>query len=225
MSGSSARPAMPPTSSSGSTSTRTARSTWSTPCRRRSRGALPAGYEVQLTGLRPDPGGIGAPVRGGPHPRRDGLAADRGARPDPGLRIADRGRHAAARRRAGDPDLGRDHQPGRAADRDEHLRPEHRDDARAGARDRLLAVPDQSIPRGAQARPERRAGGGASRGHGRQGGAVLRDRRRRSACPGCCGSRRPGCRRSGWAGRSSSSRRCSTASSSCRRSSGCWAIG
>ena len=74
--------------------------------------------------------------------------------------------------------------------RDEHLRAEHRHDARARPRDRLLPVPHQPLPRGAGARPDRRAGGGARCRHGRQGRPVLRASPSRSGCPACCGSRR-----------------------------------
>ena len=63
-----------------------------------------------------------------------------------------------ARRRPGDPDDARAAsilvaQVDRAVD----LRPERRDDARARARDRLLAVHGQPVPRGAAPRPDRRA--------------------------------------------------------------------
>ena len=61
-------------------------------------------------------------------------------------------RIAAAGGRAGDPHNGRHDLPRRPADRNEHLRDQRRDDARACPGDRLLALPCQSIPRGAASR-------------------------------------------------------------------------
>ena len=162
--------------------------------------APPAGLQLPADRLRPDHQGLGGPVRGGPPEGRDRLAADRRARPDPGLRLGRRGRHAAVRRRPGDPEQPRAHLPRRPAGRDEHLRAQHRDDARARPGDRLLAVHRQPVPRGAAPRPDRRRGRRA------------RDRARparpsrsaaspsRSACRACCSSRRPAIRSIGIAG-------------------------
>ena len=55
------------------------------------------------------------------------------------------------------------HLPRRPAGRDEHLRAQHRDDARARPGDRLLAVHRQPVPRGAAPRPDRRRGRRAGR--------------------------------------------------------------
>ena len=131
--------------------------------------------------LRPDHQGLGRAVREGPPEGRARLAPDRRARPDPGLRLDRRGRDAAARRRPGDPQQPRAHLPRRPAGRDEHLRAQHRDDARARAGDRLLAVHRQPLPRGAAARPDRRRGGRAGRRHRRQGRRVQRHRGRHRA--------------------------------------------
>ncbi len=66
----------------------------------------------------------------------------------------------------------------RAGDGAVDLRPERRDDARAGPRDRLLAVHGQPLPRGAQPWSRRRDGGHDHGRHERQGGHVLGARRR-----------------------------------------------
>ena len=63
------------------------------------------------------------PVRAGPGPRRDGLAPHRRLRPDPGVHVADLGRHPAARRRPRDPHHARARVLRRPAGRDERLRP------------------------------------------------------------------------------------------------------
>ena len=171
----------------------------------------PAGRVSRLAHrLRTDHQGLGRAVRGGPPAGRGRLAADRRARPDPRLRVGRRGRDAAPRGRPRDPDQPRADLPRRPAGRDEHLRPEHRDDARAGPGDRLLAVHRQPLPRGAASRPDGRRGRRTGGRHGRQGGPVLRASRSRSGCPACCCSRRRRSARSGSAGPSSSSARWSS---------------
>ena len=147
------------------------------------RAAIVAAGRLQLPAdrLRPDHQGLGRAVREGPPEGRARLAPDRGARPDPRLRLARRGRHAAPRRRPGDPEQPRAHLPRRPAGRDEHLRAQHRDDARARPGDRLLAVHRQPLPRGAAARPDGRRGGRTGRRHGRQGRRVQRHRGRHRA--------------------------------------------
>ncbi len=97
------------------------------------------------------------------------------------LRIDRRRRDAAACCRPGDPDQPRDHLRRRPAGRDEHLRAQHRDDARSRPRDRLLAVHRQPIPRRAAARSNGRRGGRTDRGHGRQGRCLQRHRGRHRA--------------------------------------------
>ena len=164
--------------------------------RRAGRGAArgdPAAGRVHVPadGLRPADRGLGRAVREGPATRRDRLAADRGPRPAPRLRLGSRGRHAAARRRPGDPRQPRAHLPRRAAGRDEHLRPQHRDDARPRPGDRLLAVHHQPLPGGAAPRADRRRGRRALGRHGRQGGRLLRARGRDRAVRAAA-LRRPG---------------------------------
>ena len=66
----------------------------------------------------------------------------------------------------------------RPAGRDEHLRAQHRDDARARPGDRLLAVHRQPLPRGTASRPDRRRGRRARRRDRRQGRRVQRHRGR-----------------------------------------------
>ena len=146
---------------------------------RRDRGA--GRLQLPADRLRPDHQGLGRAVREGPPEGRAGLAPDRRARPGPRLRIDRRGRDAAARGRPGDPEQPRDHLRRRPAGRDEHLRAQHRDDARARAGDRLLALHRQPLPRGAAARPDRRRGGRTVRGHGRQGRRLQRHRGRHRA--------------------------------------------
>ena len=160
--------------------------------------------------LRPDHQGLGRAVREGPPEGRARLAPGRRARPHPRLRLARRGRDAAARRRPGDPEQPGAHLRRRPAGRDEHLRPQHRDDARARAGDRLLAVHRQPLPRGAAPRPDRRRGG-------RAGGRPPPARPSRSAasrspsgCPGCCCSRPRRSARSASPARSSCSARSSS---------------
>ena len=110
----------------------------------------------------------------GPRPRGDRIAAHRGGDPDAGLRDARRCRTAAARRRPGHPVDPRPRVLRRPGDRDQHLRPEHLDDARPGARDRLLAVHGQPLPGGAPTRQDRRGSGRDLRRDQRQGRGVLR---------------------------------------------------
>ncbi len=120
------------------------------------------------------PGGAGrARTRAG----RDGLVPLRGAHPDPRLRLTRGGRHAARRRRVGDPHDPRGRLRRGPGDGALHLRPERRDDAGPGACDRLLALHGEPLPRGAPARARRRHGGPGDRRDQRQGGRVLR--------PGC----------------------------------------
>ena len=147
---------------------------------RRDRGPAGPAERIQRGAdrLRADPEGLGRAVREGPRARRDRLAADRGPRPHPRLRLDRRGRHAAPRCRPRDPDLAGHHQPRRPPDRDEHLRPEHRDDARAGPRDRLLPLHHEPLPRGAGEGPVGRVGRDDRRRHGRQGRPLLGRRRR-----------------------------------------------
>ena len=111
-------------------------------------------------------------------------------------------------RRPGDPDDARWRLPRRTDDRTVDLRPERRDDAGPGPRDRLFTLHGEPVSRGAAPRPRRRIG---RRDHGRdqrQGRDVLRPRRRRRACPASCCSSRPPCDRSGSAARWSWLRRC-----------------
>ena len=131
--------------------------------------------------LRPDHQGLGRAVREGPPEGRARLAPDRGAHPDPRLRLDRRGRDAAPRGRPRDPEQPRAHLRRRPAGRDEHLRAQHRDDARARPGDRLLAVHRQPLPRGTAPRPDRRRGGRTVRRHGRQGRRLQRHRRRHRA--------------------------------------------
>ena len=166
-----------PTCSSGSTSTRTTRSTSSTRSRLRSR--RPPATTSTLTGFGPIQQDSARLSEAGPAARRDRLAADRGARPDPRLQLADRGRAcrcsspaSRSRRRSGIIGL--------VAQQTEMsiyvLNIATMLGPRAG--DRLLAVPHEPLPRGARPRPDRRAGGRARRRHGRQGRPVLRRRGR-----------------------------------------------
>ena len=96
--------------------------------------------------LRRRPGG----VRAGPPAQRADLAAARRPRAPRRLRLGGRGRRAARGRRRG----GRwSRWPAifvrRVGPADEHLRAQPRDAARPRARRRLLAAPDQPVPRGA----------------------------------------------------------------------------
>ncbi len=138
------------------------------------------------------------------------LAADRRARPHPRLRLDRGGRDAAAGRRAGDPEQPGPDLPRRPAGRDEHLRAQHRDDARARAGDRLLAVHRQPLPRGAAPRAERRRGGRARRWRRPARRSSSAASRSRSGCPACsCSRRRPSARSGSPARSSSSARSCS----------------
>ena len=131
------------------------------------------------------------PVRAGPGPRRDGLPPHRRLRPDPGVHVADLGRHPAARGRPRDPDHARARVRRRPAGRDERLRLERVDDAGARARDRLLAVHGQPVPRGAEEGTRRRQRRRDRRRHVRQGRHVLGPRgRHRARRP--AGVQRPG---------------------------------
>ena len=98
----------------------------------------------------------GPPVREGAGPGRVRLVPVRRADPDPRLRLARRRGHAADRGRPRDPDDARRRLRRRPVHRALDLRPERRDDARPGARDRLLAVHGQPLPRGAAQGPRRR---------------------------------------------------------------------
>ena len=152
------------------------------------------GTRLRSTGFGPMTRGLRRAVRDRTSPRRDRVAADRGGRADPRLRslVARRACRCSSpaspsRRRSGSIGLVAQ------ADRDEHLRPEHRDDARPRARDRLLAVHDQPLPGGAApaAGPSSRRSSVAVATAGKAV-AVLRAWRSRSACPGCCWFRRSG---------------------------------
>ena len=162
--------------------------------------------------LRADPAGLGATVRGGPRPRRDRLAADRGARPDPRLRLA-RSRRACrcswpgwrSRPRSGVMNL--------VAQQTEMSIYVLNIATMLGL---ALAI-DYSLFMTSRFREElgaRADGGAGGRARGRRPPArpsCSRASRSRSGCPGCCGSRRAASPRSGSAARSSSSPRCSSA--------------
>ena len=165
----------------------------------------PAGLHLPADRLRPDHPRLRRAVREGPRAApRPCRCRSLAHRPDPRLRLARRGRHAAARGRPRDPVEPRAHLPRRAAGRDEHLRPEHRDDARARARHRLLAVHRQPVPRGAAPRPDRRRGRRDARSRPRARPSRSAASRSRSGCPGCSCSRRRRSARSASAARSSS---------------------
>ena len=167
----------------------------------------PAGRDPEPRRGRAVHRGPGPPVREGARPGRD---RSRARSPSlillARLRLGRRGRHAAARRRPRDPDDPGRRLSRRPADRDVHLRPERRDDARPGARDRLLAVHGQPVPRGAPPRADRRRR--RSRRPSRRAARPSRSRasRSRSGCRACSSSSRPPCARSGSAARSSSRR-------------------
>ena len=114
-------------------------------------------------------------------PRRDGLPPHRRLRPDPRVHVADLGRHPAPRGRPRDPDHARARVRRRPAGRDERLRLERLDDAGARARDRLLAVHGQPVPRGAEEGPRRRQRRRDRGRHVRQGRHVLGPRGRHRA--------------------------------------------
>ena len=111
----------------------------------------PAGYTYQMTGYGP------ITLDSAEQSEKDLLRAETVSLPDPALVLILVFASAVA---AGMPllvaGLAIPIEPGahlrrRPAGRDEHLRPQHRDDARAGAGDRLLAVHRQPLPRGARA--------------------------------------------------------------------------
>ena len=142
------------------------------------RSSPPAGYTVQLTGYGPITKDSAEQSEKDLQKAEIVSLPDRRARPDPRLRLDRRGRDAAARRRPGDPEQPRPHLPRRPAGRDEHLRAQHRDDARARPGDRLLAVHRQPLPRGTAPRPDRRRGGRTRGGDRRQGRRLQRHRGR-----------------------------------------------
>ena len=197
--GSSAPTGRRPTSSSDSRSPTRRRST-RCPSSARSSTSRPA-LTLLLTGVAPGDPGPGRPVGEGAAPGGDGVVPVRGADPDPRLRLARRRRHAARRRRAGHPDDARRRLPRRPGDRAVDLRPERGDDARPGARHRLLAVHGQPLPRGAahaaatSARPSRSRSPRAARPSRSPGWPS------RSGCPACSCSSRPRCGRSASAAR------------------------
>ncbi len=197
--GSSARPATPPTPSSSSNMTDEAVGR----LRRRRSGpsiATAGRLHVPADRLRADHPGLRRAVREGPPARRGRVAADRGPRPHLRLRLDRRGRHAAPGRRPGHPVEPRPHLRRRPAGRDEHLRAQHRDDARAGPGHRLLAVHRLPVPRGARAAagPSRRPSSAPWRPPARPSPSP--GSRSRSACRGCCSSSRPAIRSIGIAG-------------------------
>jgi hypothetical protein len=111
---------------------------------------------VPAHGVWADHPRFGRAVREGPAARGDSVATDRGADPCARLRLRHRRRHAAARGGPRHPLEPRAHLSRRPAGRDEHLRAQHRDDARPGARDRLLAVHREPVPGGTAARADGR---------------------------------------------------------------------
>ena len=160
--------------------------------------------------LRPADPRLRRAVREGPHPRRDHLAADRRDRADPGVRVADRGRAAAARRRARDPHHARRGLLRRPGDRALDLRPERLDDARA-SRSRSTTRCSWSA---GSARSSARAGRSTRRSRSPSGRPARPSRSRASrspsACRACWCSRPRRFARSASAARSPCSPRCSS---------------
>ena len=172
--------------------------------------APPAGLHVPADRLRADHPGLGRPLGEGPPARRSGEPAVRRPHPHLRLRLDHRRRHAPSRRRLRDPDHARAHLLRERPDHDERLRPQHRDDARAGPLDRLQPLHRQPLPRGAAAGSDRRAR--PSRRRSRRAARPSRSPASRSpsACPASSSSRPRRCGASASPVPSSCSRPCSS---------------